>query len=111
MNETPSSSSLPEKPKGGSRHYKHTEIEPIDVIEDWGLNFNLGNVIKYVARAQYHENERDLTKALWYLQREIWRISRETTPDRGGSETDSARPGSGDHRPELSGDAEAVPKV
>jgi hypothetical protein len=53
-------------------HYKKTKIEAIDVIEDWNLNFNLGNVIKYIARAPFKDNhQQDLVKALWYLAREI----------------------------------------
>ncbi len=53
-------------------HYKKTNIEAIDVIEDWNLNFNLGNVVKYIARAPYKNNSQDdLIKALWYLAREI----------------------------------------
>lgn len=53
-------------------HYNTSKIEVIDAIEAWNLNFNLGNVIKYVARAD-HKGERyeDLSKALWYLRREI----------------------------------------
>lgn len=32
-------------------HYCYGKYEPINVIRDWQLNFNLGNVIKYIARA------------------------------------------------------------
>lgn len=39
------------------KHYNQGNIEVIDAIEDWGLDFNLGNVIKYVARAKYKDNE------------------------------------------------------
>ena len=54
-------------------HYQHG-IEPIDYIESHNLNFNLGNVIKYVSRAPYKESEsEDLKKAKWYLEREIKR--------------------------------------
>jgi hypothetical protein len=53
-------------------HYNQGTIEPIDVIEDWKLNFHLGQVIKYVAR---HEHKgaplADLRKALWYLERAV----------------------------------------
>ena len=55
------------------QHYQHG-IEPIDYIESHNLNFNLGNVIKYVSRAPYKEAEvEDLKKAKWYLEREIKR--------------------------------------
>ncbi len=49
-----------------------TPYEAIKVIEAWSLNFNLGNVVKYVARAgKKGETLEDLRKAAWYLQREI----------------------------------------
>lgn len=48
------------------------KFEPIDVIEDWGLGFCLGNTIKYISRAGRKDDVlQDLKKALWYLQREI----------------------------------------
>lgn len=49
-----------------------TTYETIKVIEAWGLNFRLGNCVKYISRAGAKGNKRqDLEKALWYLQREI----------------------------------------
>jgi hypothetical protein len=49
-----------------------TTYEAIKVIEAWGLNFNLGNVVKYICRTDSKglpiEN---LLKARWYLDREI----------------------------------------
>jgi hypothetical protein len=53
-------------------HYKSGGIETIDFIEAKELNYRLGNVIKYITRAD-HKGDRmeDLKKALWYLQREI----------------------------------------
>ena len=53
------------------QHYQHG-IEPIVYIESHDLNFNLGNVIKYVSRAPFKGTElQDLKKAKWYLEREI----------------------------------------
>lgn len=53
-------------------HYNQGKYEVIDVIEDWKLNFTLGCVIKYLARASYKEEEvQDLQKARWYLNYEI----------------------------------------
>lgn len=53
-------------------HYNFGKYEVIDVIEDWGLGFNLGNAVKYIARADHKGNAlEDLKKAAWYLQREI----------------------------------------
>lgn len=53
-------------------HYNVGKIEAITVIEDWNLNFNLGNALKYISRADHkgHAVE-DLKKAMWYLQREL----------------------------------------
>ena len=56
-------------------HYrKDTGHEAIDVIEAWQLNFNLGNVVKYVSRNGIKDPDKyieDLEKARWYLDREI----------------------------------------
>ena len=53
-------------------HYNQGNIEVIDAIEDWGLDFNAGNVVKYVARHQHKaEPIEDLKKARWYLDRLI----------------------------------------
>lgn len=55
------------------QHYAHG-IEPIDYIESHNLNFNLGNVIKYVSCAPFKGTElQDLKKVKWYLEREIKR--------------------------------------
>ena len=54
------------------QHYNVGKIEVIDAIEDWGLGFNLGNAVKYIARAEHKgKPAEDLQKALWYVQREI----------------------------------------
>ena len=53
-------------------HYKVGGIETIDFIEAKGLNYNIGNVVKYLTRADHKGNRReDLAKARWYLNREI----------------------------------------
>lgn len=60
-------------------YYKRGGIEAIDAIEAWGLGFNLGNVVKYIARAGHKTADglRDLRKAAWYLDREIKRRKRQ----------------------------------
>lgn len=64
------------------KHYNMGNIEPIDVIEDWGLNFNLGSTVKYIARCDYKEQPiQDLEKAAWYLNREIERRKKEHAGD------------------------------
>ena len=53
-------------------HYNTGTIEVIEVIEDWKLNFNLGNAIKYIGRCEHKNNkEEDIKKAIWYLEREL----------------------------------------
>lgn len=53
-------------------HYNHGKIEVIDFIEDQGLSFHLGNVIKYITRAGSKGDKlEDLKKARWYLDRYI----------------------------------------
>lgn len=52
-------------------YYAKHAVSPIDLIEDYGLNFCCGNVIKYVSRAKEKNGREDLLKALWYLLREL----------------------------------------
>lgn len=61
-------------------HYTSGNIEAIDFIEAKELNFNLGNVVKYVSRCGRKKSAgksvkekalEDLKKAQWYLLREI----------------------------------------
>ena len=51
------------------KHYQGT-IQPIDLINAQNLNFNLGNVVKYVCRAGKKQGENvlsDLDKAKNYI--------------------------------------------
>jgi RNA polymerase-interacting CarD/CdnL/TRCF family regulator len=59
--------------KATQMHYETgKDYDIIDVCKDYSLNFNRGNILKYVARAGKKDNElQDLRKALDYLQREI----------------------------------------
>ena len=58
-------------------HYKVGGIETIDFIEAKKLNYNLGNVVKYLTRADHKGNrDEDLQKALWYLNREISKLNK-----------------------------------
>lgn len=54
-------------------HYENGKgYDVIDFAADYGLNFNRGNVLKYITRAGRKEDEvKDLEKAMDYLQREI----------------------------------------
>lgn len=54
------------------QHYTFGNIEVIDAIEDWGLSYHLGNVVKYIARSEHKgKTLEDLKKAQWYLNRYI----------------------------------------
>ena len=59
-------------------HYVNTgKIQPIEYINDHNLNFNRGNVIKYVSRAGHKDPNKeleDLEKARQYLNFEINRL-------------------------------------
>ena len=55
-------------------HYTYGDYQAIDVIEDWKLNYHLGNALKYICRAGKKDPSKkaeDLEKAIWYLEREI----------------------------------------
>jgi hypothetical protein len=57
-------------------HYKVGGIETIDFIEAKKLGYNLGNVVKYLTRADHKGNRKqDLEKAKWYLERELSTMS------------------------------------
>ena len=63
-------------------HYggKGNPLEVINIIEYYGLNFNLGNVIKYCLRAgKKDEIIQELKKAQWYINREIERLENNTS--------------------------------
>lgn len=62
------------------KHYNShpSGVECIDITEH--MNFNLGNAMKYIWRADEKFNAiEDLKKAAWYIDREI---KRRTTNDR-----------------------------
>ncbi len=57
-------------------HYggKDNPYEAIKVIEAWGLDFCLGNAVKYISRAGKKDPAKtieDLLKARWYIERRI----------------------------------------
>ena len=48
------------------------KYEPLDVIEDWKLDYHTGNALKYISRAGRKGSEvEDLRKAIFYLERKI----------------------------------------
>ena len=61
-------------------HYCFSKFEPKDVIREWGLNFNLGSAVKYIARAGRKDNIiQDLKKAKEFLTFEIEALEAERT--------------------------------
>ena len=53
------------------KHYRHGTIEPIDYIKANKLEFDEGNIIKYVTRYKFKNGLEDLKKAKFYLDRLI----------------------------------------
>ena len=54
-------------------HYQSKNgMEVIDVIDNFELNFNLGNAVKYILRCGKKDNDiQELNKAIWYINHEI----------------------------------------
>lgn len=49
--------------------------QPVDIAEH--LSFNLGNALKYISRAgRKGDAVEDLSKARWYIDRELARLER-----------------------------------
>ena len=62
-------------PVNSPEHYKVGGIETIDFIEAKGLGYNLGNVVKYISRADHKDDKlENLKKAQWYLNREVGKL-------------------------------------
>ena len=56
----------------GPGYYKRGTADTWDFIRDQGLNFHLGNAIKYIVRAGYKDDKvSDLQKAIHYLTNEL----------------------------------------
>lgn len=53
-------------------HYAIGDIQPINIIETFKLDYHCGTIIKYICRAQYKGKFlEDLKKAKWFLDRRI----------------------------------------
>lgn len=58
-------------------HYTFSKYEPKDVIYEWQLDFYLGNVVKYIARAGRKAGStkiEDLQKARQYIDFELEKL-------------------------------------
>jgi len=61
-----------------NHYHNEKNYDVIDFVKDYDLNFNEGNVIKYVARARKKDNQiKDLEKAIDYLERELTHVRKE----------------------------------
>ena len=68
------------------KHYSRGTIEPWSFIRDQGLNYHLGNALKYICRAGYKDSKADdLRKAIHYLQDELQHTLNEAKPQRSSS--------------------------
>jgi Protein of unknwon function (DUF3310) len=58
-------------------HYNQhpSGVEAIQICEH--MTFNVGNAMKYLWRADHKNGIEDLRKAIWYINREIERLSPE----------------------------------
>ena len=57
----------------GPSYYQRGTCDVWDFIREQGLNFHLGNAIKYICRAGYKTDSKiqDLEKAIHYLENEL----------------------------------------
>ena len=74
----PKHSKLPPDLVHHPAHYCYSKYEPKDVIRAWGLNFNLGSAVKYIARAGRKDDIlQELNKAKQFIEFEIEAIEKE----------------------------------
>ena len=55
----------------GGVHYKQSQYETWDVINDWGLGYFDGNAVKYLSRWRHKGGIDDLRKAKHYIEKLI----------------------------------------
>ena len=66
-------------------HYTRGSIETWDYIRDQGLNYHLGNAIKYISRAGFKSTTtktEDIKKAIHYLENELQHTPTISVPPR-----------------------------
>lgn len=60
-------------------YYNKENMRVIDIIDEYELNFNKGNIIKYILRSGKKSKDteiQDLQKAMRYCQMEIERLNK-----------------------------------
>ncbi len=60
------------------KHYTDMKISPLEYIKANNIEWNIGNVIKYVSRYKNKNGLEDLKKAQWYLNDLIKDMENET---------------------------------
>jgi len=62
-------------------YYKRNDIEVIDIIDSYNLDFYIGNTLKYILRAKFKNNGlneiSDLKKAINYLKFKIEKLEKQ----------------------------------
>ena len=49
------------------QHYTVSKIDALAIIEDWGLDFVSGSILKYLQRQDHKgQTDQDRLKVLWY---------------------------------------------
>jgi hypothetical protein len=67
----------------GPNYYRRGNIQVWDFIRDQGLNFHLGNAIKYICRAGHKDSRaEDLRKAIHYLTNELETTTGQRIPEK-----------------------------
>ena len=67
----------------GPAYYQRGEVQPWHFIRDQGLNYHLGNAIKYICRAGHKDSKvQDLSKAIHYLEDELQATLNVQEPER-----------------------------
>ena len=60
-------------------YYNKANMSVIDIIDEYELNFNKGNIIKYILRSGKKSKDteiQDIQKAMRYCQMEIERLNK-----------------------------------
>ena len=57
--------------------YQDLTLQPIDVIDDWDLNYVLGNAVENIVLYQLTEDIDQINKDMWFLLRELSKFEKD----------------------------------